>query len=25
LEVKKGDDTKVLYYTPAGDFIQEKK
>jgi hypothetical protein len=24
LEVKKGDVTKELYYTPAGDFIHEK-
>jgi hypothetical protein len=25
LEVKKGDDIKTLYYSPAGDFIEEKK
>jgi hypothetical protein len=25
VETKKGNDTKVLYYTPKGDFIREKK
>jgi len=24
VETKKGNDTKVLYYTPAGEFIREK-
>jgi len=24
VEVKKGNDTKTLYYTPKGEFIQEK-
>lgn len=25
VETKKGNDTKVLYYTPKGEFIREKK